>query len=92
MFGTGAVTAAANKAVNDAKEKQAHDLLKKYSDGLRQAEAGDEPNQLSQQGIAPEEQSRGAGSWLDQEQGKPWDLEARNPRGVTGRGIPLTFQ
>ena len=91
MFGTSAHAAAANNAVNDAKEKQAQDLLKKYSDGLRQAEAGNEPNQLSQQGIAPQEQSRGAGSWLGQEQGKPWDLEARDPRGATGRGIPLVF-
>ena len=62
-------------------------LLKKYSDALRGAEAGNEPAQLGQQGLAPQEQSSGAGSWLGQEQGKPWDLEARDPRGDTGRGI-----
>ena len=62
-------------------------LLKKYSDALRGAEAGNEPAQLGQQGLAPQQQSRGAGSWLGQEQGKPWDLEARDPRGDTGRGI-----
>jgi len=67
--------------------EEASSLLKKYRDALRGPEAGNEPAQLGQQDLAPQQQSSGAGSWLGQEQGKPWDLEARDPRGDTGRGI-----